>query len=132
VRVVYKVGLVPFDRGPCRPSGGILQDCPSNTGVDASENPGGPGAEPPVGVRMTVRSSSCGPGNTTQLEVGETGGAMKAFNDVGLPAVEVLLRQRGADPGERPSTAVGFSLFKLVKVCFCSPEQCRLPWQARR
>jgi hypothetical protein len=32
---------------------------PSNTGVHASENPGGPGAEPPVGVRTTVRSS-CG------------------------------------------------------------------------
>ena len=31
---------------------------PSTTGVHASENPGGPGAEPPVGVRMTVRS--CG------------------------------------------------------------------------
>jgi site-specific DNA recombinase len=39
VRVVYKVGLVPFDRSPCRPSGGILQDCPSNTGAHALENP---------------------------------------------------------------------------------------------
>src|SRR5262249_21721493 len=39
VRVVYKVGLVPFDHSPCRPSGGILQDCPSNTGAHASENP---------------------------------------------------------------------------------------------
>jgi site-specific DNA recombinase len=41
VRVVYKVGLVPFDRSPCRPGGGLLQDCPSNTRVMPGKIPFG-------------------------------------------------------------------------------------------
>ena len=38
VRGVYRVGAVPFDR---RPGGGVLQDCPSNTGVMPPKTPFG-------------------------------------------------------------------------------------------
>jgi site-specific DNA recombinase len=38
VRVVYRVSAVPFDR---RPGGGVLQDCPSNTGVMPGKIPFG-------------------------------------------------------------------------------------------